>query len=54
MQSESHNDDCKWGWVAESHGGDTATQPQPKTTVSHGLYETKEVVDESGRRVIEM
>ena len=39
---------------AESHGGDTATQPQPKTTVTPGLYETKEVVNESGRRVMEM
>ena len=47
--SLSHNDDCNWGWVAESHGGDTVTQPQPKTTVSPGLYETKEVVDESGK-----
>lgn len=40
-------------YQSESHGGDAATQPQSKTTVNPGLYETKEVADESGRRVME-
>ena len=42
-------------YQSQSHDSDTATQPQPqtKTAVSPGLYETKEVVDESGRRVME-
>ena len=40
-------------YQSESHDGDTATQPQPKTAVSPALYETKKVVNESGRRVME-
>ena len=43
------NDSQIQSYQSESHDGDTATQPQPKTTVSPGLYETKEVVDESGK-----
>ena len=39
---------------SESHDGDTATQPKPKTAVSPGLYETKEVVNESTGKVMEM
>ena len=38
-------------YQSESHDSDTTTQP--KTAVSPGLYKTKEVVDESGRRVME-
>ena len=36
---------AKYSCTTKSHDGDTTTQPQPKTAVSPGLYDTKEVVD---------
>ena len=48
------NDSQIQSYQSESHGDDdAASQPYSKTVVSPGLYETKEVVDESGRRVME-
>ena len=47
------NDTQIQSYQSESHDGDAATQPQSKTAVGPGLYETKKVVDESGRRVME-